>query len=260
MHPGSEFRSYTLTAGGNPFEELFASVRFEPVGKGRLGAVLVGTGETGDVPIVRTTTRYSLPAQRFPPVYERLARQVQACAALPAAFNNALVESYTNAYTTMGGHSDQALDLADGSSIAVFSCYERPEVHPPRKLVVEPKEPGGATYEIPMPHNSVIVFSLDTNRRHRHRIMLDRPAQMPENRWLGVTFRTSKTFVRHHDGHATLSNGAHLTSADAAQQHEFFLLRRRENTETAFTYPPLTYTLSNSDLLPPLTTPPTDPL
>ncbi|MEV4133360.1 alpha-ketoglutarate-dependent dioxygenase AlkB [Dactylosporangium sp. NPDC049742] len=251
MHPGSEFRSYTLPTDGNPFEELFASARFEPVGKGRLGAVLVATAETGDVPIVRTTTRYSLPAQRFPPVYEQLARHVQTLAALPAAFNNALVESYTNAYTTMGGHSDQALDLADGSSIAVFSCYERPEVHPPRKLVVEPKDPGD-TFEIPMPHNSVIVFSLATNRRHRHRIVLDRPAQMPDNRWLGVTFRTSKTFVQHHDGHAHLRTGAPLTSADDTQQREFFQLRRRENTETDFTYPSLTYTLSASDLLPPL--------
>ncbi|MFF5231356.1 alpha-ketoglutarate-dependent dioxygenase AlkB [Dactylosporangium sp. NPDC000521] len=254
MRPGSEIRSYALPTDGNPFEQLFAAVRFEPVGKGRLGAVLVRPDGTGDVPIVRTTTRYSSPAQRFPPVYERLARQVQARAALPAGFNNALVESYTNTYTTMGGHSDQALDLADGSSIAVFSCYERPDA-PPRKLVVESKEHGDE-FEIPMPHSSVIVFSVDTNRRHRHRIVLDRPAQPAENRWLGVTFRTSKTFIRYHGGHANLRNGARLTPADDDQRREFYLLRRRENTETDFTYPPLTYTVSAGDLLPPVSVPP----
>ena len=253
MRPGSEIRSYALPAGGNPFEGLLAAVRFEPVGKGRLGAVLVRPDGTGDVPIVRTTTRYSSPAQRFPPVYERLARQVQARAALPAGFNNALVETYTNAYATMGAHSDQALDLADGSAIAVFSCYERPGA-PPRKLIVEPKEPGGAECEIPMPHNSVIVFSVDTNRRLRHRIVLDRTVPMAENRWLGVTFRTSKTFVRYTGGHTHLRDGPRLAPADDDQRREFYVLRRRENTETDFAYPPLAYTVSDSDLMPPLTT------
>merc|ERR1712050_536946 len=105
----------------------------------------------------------------------------------------ALIELYTNTYATMGFHSDQDLDLEEGSSIAVFSCYKHPELaSPPRKLVVESKEPGGGTFEIPLTHNSVVVFSVETNRRFRHKIVLDAAAQPPENQWLGVTFRTSK--------------------------------------------------------------------
>jgi hypothetical protein len=68
-------RSYTLPIAGNLFEELLASVRFEDVGKGRQGAVLTKIDETGNIPIVRTTTRYSAPAQRFQSVHDRLAHR-----------------------------------------------------------------------------------------------------------------------------------------------------------------------------------------
>ena len=252
MPPESRIRPYTLPADGNPFEELFASARFEDVGKGRLGAVLVRVDEAGNVPLVRTTTRYGSPAQRFRAVHERLAQRIQERAALAVGFNNALIESYTNAYTTMGSHSDQATDLAADSYIAVFSCYEHPEVNPPRTLIVEPKGSGGDTAEIPLTHNGFVVFSVDTNRRFKHRIVLDRPAGIAENRWLGVTFRTSRTFVRFRDGHPHFPDGTPLTPADEAQRREFYQLRRRENTETDFAYPPLTYTISESDLMPPV--------
>ncbi|MET9838289.1 hypothetical protein ABZZ01_10930 [Streptomyces virginiae] len=234
------------------FAELSASVRWEEVGKGRRGATLVRTDEASGVPLVRTTTRYGGPAQRFRTVHERLARRVQERAALPVGFNNALIERYTNAYTTMGGHCDQALDLADESFIAVFSCYQHPDAGPPRKLIFESKEPGGERAEIPLAHHGVVAFSVDTNRRLRHRIVLDTPAGAADNTWLGVTFRTSKTFVRFHDGQAYLPQGARLVAADEEQASEFYRLRRRENKETDFSYPPLTYTVSESDLMPPL--------
>jgi hypothetical protein len=256
LPPESRFpdaiRSYTVPIAGNLFPELFASVRFEDVGKGRLGAVLVRIDESGAVPLVRTTTRYSVPAQRFGAVHERLAQQIQERLTLAAGFNNALIECYTNAYKKMGSHSDQAVDLADGSFIAVFSCYEHPEVGPPRKLVVESKGCGGDLVEIPLTHNSVATFSVDANRRFKHKIVLDVATRMPENRWLGVTFRTSKTFVRFRGGRPFFSDGAHLVPADEEQRNEFYHLRRRENNETDFAYPPLTYTISESDLMPPL--------
>ncbi|MGE7391363.1 alpha-ketoglutarate-dependent dioxygenase AlkB [Streptomyces sp. NPDC004126] len=243
--------SCALPAGEELFAELSASVRWEDVGKGRQGAVLTRPDESGGVPLVRTTTRYGSPAQRFRPVHERLARRIREHLALPAGFDNALIENYTDAYRTMGGHSDQALDLADGSFIALYSCYRDPEAGPPRKLVFEPKGEGGETFEVRLEHNSVVAFSVETNRRLRHRIVLDAPAPAADNRWLGVTFRTSKTLVRFRDGHAHLPGGARLTHADEDQSREFYRMRRRENQETDFSYPPLTYTVSGSDLVAP---------
>ncbi|MGC0420061.1 hypothetical protein [Embleya sp. AB8] len=246
-----EILSCALPTGANLFAELAASARLEDVGKGRRGAVLTRIDETGGVPLVRTTTRYSSPTQRFRAVHERLAQQIQERAALSVGFNNALIESYTNAYTTMGSHSDQALDLANESFIAVFSCYQHPEASPPRKLIFESKGFGGEKFEIPLAHNSIVAFSVDSNRRLRHKIVLDTPARTADNQWLGVTFRTSKTFVRFRDGQVYLPQGARLVSADDEQRHEFYRLRRRENNETDFSYPLLPYTISESDLMPP---------
>ncbi|RSS58747.1 hypothetical protein [Streptomyces sp. WAC01280] len=252
-----EILSCALPAEGNLFEKLTASVRWEDVGKGRRGAVLTRADEAGGVPLVRTTTRYGLPAQRFRAIHERLARQIQERTALSVGFNNALIETYTNAYTKMGSHSDQALDLAGESFIAVFSCYQHPEVSPPRKLIFEPKGSDaegadGEKFEIPLAHNSVVAFSVDANRRLRHKIVLDAPVQAADNQWLGVTFRTSKTSVRFRDGHAYLSQGERLMSADEEQSREFYRLRRRENQEADFSYPLLSYTVSESDLMPPV--------
>ncbi|MEZ5942190.1 MAG: alpha-ketoglutarate-dependent dioxygenase AlkB [Planctomycetaceae bacterium] len=186
------------------------------------------------------------------PVHEQLARQIQRSATLPTEFNNALMECYTNAYTKMGSHSDQALDLAEGSFIAVFSCYKDSTCSiPPRKLIVEHKESGGPDVAIPLTHNSVVVFSIAANRRYKHKIVLDASARTSENVWLGLTFRTSKTFVQFRDGNAYLSDNVRLTLADDEQQSEFYRLRRRENNETDFTYPPITYTISESDITPP---------
>jgi hypothetical protein len=247
-----KIRSYTLLTEGNLFEELLASVRFEDVGKGRQGSVLIKIDETGHIPIVRTTTRYSAPAQRFHLVHEQLAQQIQKSASLSVGFNNALIENYTNAYTTMGSHSDQALDLADESFIAIFSCYKHPEIaNPPRKLLVELKESGGNNIAISLTHNSVLVFSVDTNRRLKHKIVLDTSTQMPENQWLGITFRTSKTFVRFRDEYVYFLDDASLTLANDEQRREFYQLRHRENNETDFTYPRITYTISESDMMPP---------
>ncbi|WP_233416273.1 alpha-ketoglutarate-dependent dioxygenase AlkB [Streptomyces sp. N35] len=235
----------------NRFTALSESVCWEDLGKGRRGATLTDIEDAGGVPLVRTTTRYSSPTQRFRKVHQRLAREIQERAALPAGFNNALIEQYTNAYRTMGSHSDLALDLADDSFIAVFSCYRHPEASAPRKLIVESKESADDRFDIPLTHNSVVVFSVESNRRLKHRIVLEASASTAENAWLGVTFRTSKTLLRFRDGHAYLPQGERLTSADDEQRREFYRLRRRENNETDFVYPQLTYTVSESDLIPP---------
>jgi len=181
------------------------------------------------------------------PIHDRLAQTIGESGSLQQPFNNALVEHYTSAYATMKRHSDQAQDLADGSCIAVYSCYRDPE-RPSRRLMVQPKE-SGAGFEVPLEHDSVVVFSLDTNRRFTHAITLRAPA--PDNEWLGITFRTSKTLLRFVDGHPTLPSGARLTLASEDQRRELFQMRRRENQETRFVYPSLSYTLSESDLLPP---------
>ncbi|MEU2021132.1 hypothetical protein ABZ565_02955 [Streptomyces sp. NPDC016469] len=254
MLPGSEdIVLCSLPAEADRFPELCAATPMEDVGKGRKGAVLTRPDADGGVPLVRTTTRYARPALRFRDVHERLAREAGERAGLPADFDNALAERYSSAYTTMGRHCDQALDLAEESYIAVFSCYRDPEAVPRRKLVFESKEePGSGTLEIPLVHNGVVAFSVAANRRLRHRILADPPGRFGDNEWLGITFRTSKTVLRFRDGVPYLPQGVRLTLADEEQGRAFYGLRRRENEETDFAYPALSCTVSASDLLPPV--------
>jgi len=247
-----EFRSLAVHTEDNLFEELYSSVHWQDVGKGRQGNVLVKPDAARGVPIVRTTTKYDAPAQCFKPVHSRLAEQIQKRAWLPASLNNGLIENYTNAYTTMGFHSDQDLDLEEGTHIAVFSCYRHREAaRNLRKLVVESKEPGGSKFEIPLTNNSVVVWSLETNQRFKHKIVLDKPANASENQWLGITFRTSKTFIQVRDGQVSFEDGTPLTLADEEQSREFYKLRKSENEGTDFVYPKVSYTISKSDMLPP---------
>jgi hypothetical protein len=227
-----EFRRWLLPAADHPFEQLLGSVRFDDVTTGRRGTVLVKVDPSG-IPIVRTTTPYRAPAQPFRPIHDRLAEEIRECASSSHPFNNALVEHYTSAYSTMKRHSDQALDLAEASS---------------RRLIVKPKE-SGAVFDIPLDHGGVVAFSLDTNRRFSHAIALR--ANAPDTEWFGITFRTSKTFVRFVDGHPILPSGVRLTFASEEQRRELFKMRRRENDETSFAYPSISYTLSQSDLFPP---------
>ncbi|MEJ3652994.1 hypothetical protein WEH80_08420 [Actinomycetes bacterium KLBMP 9759] len=244
------FRTHPVASGGDLFAELSGSVRVEDLGKGRSGAVLVAPDDARGVPIVRTTTAYTLPAQRFQPVHTALAQRIRADASLAVPFNNALLEIYTRAYPKMGAHSDQALDLDDAGAIALFTCYENAESAPSRRLVVESKEPGEPGFAIPLVHGHVVVFSVDTNRRFRHRIVLDPASADPDNVWLGVTFRTSKTYVDVRDGVPVLADGTPLTLADEDERIDILRLRRRENQESDFAYPRITSTLSPSDLRP----------
>jgi hypothetical protein len=239
-----EFRSWALPASNTLFEALLASARFEELGKGRRGAVLVKLDEAGAVPLVRTTTQYRSPSQRFHEIHDRLAQEIQQ-SGLSCAFNNALIEHYTNAYSTMKRHTDQALDLAEESTIAVFSCYRDPD-RPSRRLVVKSKEGEVAPFEVPLVHGGVVAFSLATNRRFTHTIALT--ANAPNNEWLGITYRTSKTFMHFIDGHPHFANGERLTLATDDQRRELFQLKRRENDEASFRYPPISYTISASDL------------
>jgi len=110
--------------------------------------------------------------------------------------------------------------------------------------------------EIPLTHNSVILFSVETNSKFLHKIVLDRIShQKPlqsDNKWLGITFRKSKTFIEFEDNLAYFSNGQLLELANEEQKTEFFKLRGQENRLLDFVYPKLSYTLSIADRLIPI--------
>ena len=104
-----------------------------------------------------------------------------------------MIEIYEPSYTKMGFHTDQSQDLEEDSFIVLCSFYEKDLETEYRKLVVENKETK-ETQTILLEHGSAVLFSAQANFRHLHKIILDN--QKAKHRWLGVTFRLSKTFVQ----------------------------------------------------------------
>ena len=254
------FYKFKLPLENNLFDELSNSVDLEDVGKGRKGNHLVNLSEKG-IPIVRTTTKYNKPAHNFSTIHNRVIDGINDVVKnnnetpFPSlSFNNALIEIYDSSYFKMKYHSDQCLDLATDSYIALFSCYERPDdltENALRKLKVKSKTTD-EEFEFSLENNSVILFSLATNTKFMHKIVLESSNKQrldSDNKWLGITFRKSKTFIHFKDDLPYFPNGEPLKLADEIQQKEFYKLRGQENKSIDFLYPTITYTLSISDTM-----------
>ncbi len=100
-----------------------------------------------------------------------------------------------------------------------------------------------------MDHNSVILFPLSTNEKHLHKIILEETSK--NNRWIGVTFRLSKTFIHHVDNTPYIyGTDDVLTVANRDEAINFYKLRGQENKSLQFKYPQLNSTISISDTLP----------
>ena len=153
-----------------------------------------------------------------------------------------MVELYDSSYTKMGFHTDQAQDLALDSYICIFSCYEGNTCEsdePPRMLVVKNKQTGLVT-EYPMRNHECIVFSTITNAAHVHKIV----GGGCRRRWLGVTFRTSKTFVeRREDELFFVGSGRLLRRATEEDAMEMRKCKGRENKEADFLWPDMNFTI-----------------
>jgi hypothetical protein len=137
----NDFSLFQLDKKDASFSSLTDSIKFEDICKGRKGAILIDCKDD-EIPIIRTTTNYSEPAQHFTDPQYILIKIIKNVikASLndnefydnefTIDFNNAMIEVYDNVYHKMGFHTDQSLDLQEDSYICLFSCYETPPVNP----------------------------------------------------------------------------------------------------------------------------------
>jgi hypothetical protein len=248
------FRKFFIDRPSDFFQQLEAATTFEKVGDGRAITILLEPRADMSLPIVRTTAVYEKPAQRFAKIHQDLRADIVKASGVNDAFNNAMLELYSKRYTKMRFHSDHALDLQPATHIAVYSCYDSAQElcdTALRRLIVQDKETG-ETWAIDMQNNSVIVFSLETNGKFLHKIVSSATVDAAnETKWLGLTLRTSSTFVSSIlNSMAMLNiNGKELTLATEKQRMEFYRMRSQENSSTTFRYPQIDYTISPSDLL-----------
>lgn len=243
------FTKTILNLPTNLFAELANSADFENVAKGRLGANLVNQ-QANVIPLVRTTTNYTKPNQKFLSIHLDIIAEIKASRPNDnLEFNNALIEIYNNQYCKMGFHTDQALDLQDDSSICLYTCYNNPSTRHLRKLSVKNKITG-QSFDVVLEHNSIVVFTVDDNRRHQHKIILDSINPPANDIWLGITFRQSKTFITFENNIPMFNPlGPILSLANQAQRKEFYKLKGIENTTVNYTNPIISYTLSQGDLI-----------
>lgn len=230
------------------FEQLSTAILFENITTGRKGTNLVDNRD-GLIPIVRTTTIYNQPAQKFQPIHYEIIENIKQISQIQGLkLNNALVEIYDPEYSKMGYHSDQSLDLAQDSYICVFSCYQNPNSKGQRLLVIQDKKTKICS-EIKLEHNSVVIFSTETNKNFVHKIILEK--NRSENKWLGITFRLSKTLIQFVNLIPVIYPSYKvLQMATKDEIKELRKLKGMENIQIDFDYPEINYTISPSDLLP----------
>jgi hypothetical protein len=235
------FSKFDMNYKNNLFEELSKSTKFEKLGKGRYGAVLADIHKNV-VPIVRTTTKYNNPIQKFSQIHYDIMKNIK-----DINFNNALIEIYDKDYAKMGEHSDQALDLDINSYICLFSCYDNPYTKDIRTLKIKDKITGELS-KISLTHNSIILFSVKTNSNYLHKIVLDKSYM--DDKWLGITFRLSKTYIEFvNEIPYFYKTDKKLKLANEEEMKEFYKMRHKENKNIVFEYPEINYTISESDLL-----------
>jgi hypothetical protein len=236
------FTKYTIRNESNIFDKL-SSINHETICKGRQGAILVSV-KNNLIPIVRTTTIYQNPAQHFQPIYNNLIDKIKKISKINLEFNNAMSEIYDSTYTKMKEHTDQSLDLQDDSYICLFSCYDDPVDL--RKLQIKNKITND-NYEIELSNNSVVLFDTTTNKNHLHKIILDKKTSI--NRWLGITFRLSKTFVKFINEIPYFVNDQILVLATDNERQIMYKCKSEENVNVDYIYPSMDFTISPSDLI-----------
>lgn len=256
------FRTFTIDRPAVEFfRQLEASATLEPLGTGRSGAILVKPTADNGIPVVRTTTRYQCAVQKMTELHEQIVTDLKkVCAMESLTFNNAMFELYTPAYRKMRYHCDQALDLEPQSYIAIFSCYNSvPSLAETRRLLIKDKRTNSVR-ELEMKNNSIVLFSVETNQQFLHKIVIVGNGESKsdnreeECKWIGITFRLSKTIVKHGGDEVGKGKTCRIGEnefylANEQQRIEFLRLRSQENELTDFQYPSIDYTISPSDLL-----------
>ena len=167
------FQKYLITEDkfNYNFTDFANATNFENVTVGRKGAVICDINNN-IIPLVRTTTKYNNPCQQFNEIHYKLINQIQQLTNnTNIKFNNALVEIYNNEYSSMGYHTDQAIDLQNNSYICLFNIYNDNTNSNIRSLIIKNKLTN-VEKEIILEHNSIVIFSTEINKEYLHKIVL----------------------------------------------------------------------------------------
>ncbi|WP_438025599.1 isochorismatase family protein [Sorangium sp. So ce233] len=130
----------------------------------RLVAVQGERAPDGAVPLYRHPADEQPELRDFTPAVDRIRREVERRIGHP--LNHCLLQLYRTGRDWISEHSDKTLDLVRPSFIVNVSLGRQ------RAMVLRPKRPadGDAVQKVPLPHGSLLVMDLETNRRLYHAI------------------------------------------------------------------------------------------
>lgn len=120
------------------------------------------------------------PVGDWTPVVDAIRRGVEARTG--SAFNHCLLQLYRDGRDWISEHSDKTLDLARPSPIVNVSLGRT------RTMILRPKRGDGAPERLPLPHGSMLVMGLATNRTRYHEIRREGAAPGDGPR-ISLTFR-----------------------------------------------------------------------
>ncbi|KIJ46464.1 hypothetical protein M422DRAFT_74902 [Sphaerobolus stellatus SS14] len=177
----------------------------------RLVAVQGEVTEDGSFPIYRHPSDESPPLLPFSATVNMIRQRVEKVLEHPV--NHVLIQFYRSGHDYISEHSDKTIDVVRGSNIVNVSLgAERLMVLRTKKDTIEPADAGQPdapkpkrpSQRIPLPHNSMFVLGLETNKKWLHAIRQDKrlitektPTELAfDGGRISLTFRYIGTFLK----------------------------------------------------------------
>jgi nicotinamidase-related amidase/alkylated DNA repair dioxygenase AlkB len=200
------------------FQQLYNEVRWQKMlhQQGEVPRLVCCQGEfgaDGSMPVYRHPTDQALPLLHFSPKVQFIRKQAEKLAGHP--LNHVLIQLYRSGNDYISEHSDKTLDIVRGSSIVnvSFGAQRTMRLRTKKAATTTPsKAEDGAdnrngeqreTQRVAMPHNSMFVLGLESNKKWLHGINADKRLEAErsdEERAYGgmrisLTFRHIGTFL-----------------------------------------------------------------
>ncbi|ORY07651.1 hypothetical protein BCR34DRAFT_631024 [Clohesyomyces aquaticus] len=182
-------------------------------------------GADGSMPVYRHPTDQVLPLLHFSPKVKVIQKQAEKLVGHP--LNHVLIQLYRSGQDYISEHSDKTLDIVRGSSIVNVSFGAQRTMRLRTKKSANNEDHGKASAEpgvrtterVAMPHNSMFVLGLETNKKWLHGINPDKrlPVERSEEEKaysgirISLTFRHIGTFL---DAESSRIWGQGATSKD----------------------------------------------
>ncbi|KAH7135200.1 hypothetical protein B0J11DRAFT_453410 [Dendryphion nanum] len=162
-------------------------------------------GSDGSMPVYRHPTDQALPLLHFSPKVEVIRRQAEKL--VGHALNHVLIQLYRSGQDYISEHSDKTLDIVRGSSIVnvSFGAQRTMRLRTKKSAKPEATEEVGSreTQRVAMPHNSMFVLGLESNKKWLHGINADKRIEAERSEEeraysgarISLTFRHIGTFL-----------------------------------------------------------------